>query len=90
MSFPFDLVLFQFILLFQAMLLVSPVNLNILLVIFQFCSNCLKIISILYFLRRQEDKGIAVEKNLAEYRSMSTIRRSTCISSMETKDIFSF
>ena len=30
---PFDLVLLQFVFLFKAMLLVSPVNLNILLVI---------------------------------------------------------
>ena len=34
MNFLFDLVLLQFILLFKAMLLVSPVNLNVLLVIF--------------------------------------------------------
>ena len=34
MNFLFDLVLLQFILLFKAMLLMSPVNLNILLVIF--------------------------------------------------------
>ena len=74
-----NLVLLQFILLFKAMLLASPVNLNILLVIFGVALIALVTVNC------REDKRIAVWNNLTESKE-----KSTCINSLEINEIFSF